>query len=437
MEFENLIKKIKNLEKGDYENLKARICTDDKCELIRQEKKLEKIEPKSEKSIEAKISANANFEDSKTDTKSAGFGIEGKINQSNQENKKYKNHADFVTTKSNNMEVNKMEQKTLEKSVTDLTEEYKNKTSNEITRYDSSPIATSFKKVEKIDKKLNNFYSEIIGKEIPWKERYGNAIQSFLAKLKLGEMPDKIDIMTVFERRFEEVEEIADTLNDYTSDAFAKVQNLNGHVRLLRNEKIKLEKEYTQALFDADKLYQEAKSLEEQGTSLLPWKNNAPEELVLKLMDVDDAYKNAHAVYKNSFRNCTIRDEALGISTFYYDVMKEMANTGKQAYDDITLMVREMNTMIENAATCKDMMESIVTADKMLGKLSNYVGGMTKISLEYLGAMKDARVHKGEILPGKVTDGLKSKYNQMGNEREEMHKEITKAMENLPQYQKK
>ncbi len=389
MKIKRLVEEIENLEKEDYENLKARICTDKECKIIRKEKNLEQIRPKKEVKSEL------------------------------------------------NLEVEKMVEQTLEQNVTDLTKKYKNRVSQEISRYNSSQLVSSLNSVEKVDKKLNKLYSNIIEKEIPWKERYANSIKTFLAKLKIGQMPDKIDIMTVFDRRFEEIEEIADILNEQTTEAYSKVDNLKSHIKLLRNERIELQEEYAQALTDAQKLDQEIRNLEDKGVSLYPWKNNGTDQEALMLMDLSDAYKNAFAIYQNGFKNFNIRNEALTISQFYYDVVSEIASTGKQAYDDITLMVREMSTMIENAVTCKDMLESIITADKMIKNLSKYVGKMTQISMGYMGIVKDVRINRGEILPGKVTQGIQNKYEQLGNEREQRSRELKEALKTLPSYQKK
>ncbi len=392
MEMKELVEEIESLKKDDYENLKTRICTEDACKIERQIKKLEQIKT---------------------------------------------NHDDFVKSKSNNMEVNKMGEQVLEQTVTDLTRKYKDRGIREISRYDAGQVNTSIRSMDKIDKNMNNFYKNVIGKEVAWPERYMHSIKTFLAKLKIGEMPEKFDINAIFEKRFESIEEVADTLNDYTGEAFGKVENLKSHIKLLVNESMELEKEYTETLDDADTLSDKMEKLEDKGASLKPWLNKASKEDYLVLMDLNDAYKTAMAIYNNAFKNCGIREEALTISQFYYDSVSEIANTGKQAYDDITLMVREMRNMIDNAVTCKDMLESIITADKMIGELSKYVGKMTEISLGYLGVVKNVRVNKSNILPGRVTDSIQRKYGQLGDERELRRKELKEARNNLPAYKGK
>lgn len=323
-----------------------------------------------------------------------------------------------------------VEQK-LDTRIKDLSSKYKDRLEQGVSKYNASVLKSTLNKVGKVDKKMEKLYDDIIQKEVPLRERAAYKLKEFAAKLKLGQMPDKIEVREVLEAKFEQLEDEAQTLRQYTSEAFSRADALKAHMALLYDERKKIKEDYEQAYDDAISLDTEITKFEDMGVSLLPYKNKGTDEEAKQLMEIGDLYDSAISVFRNGEMNYGIRENAVVLCRFYYDVVKEIANTGKQAYDDVQLMAREMRNAVINARTCTDLMNIIEKSDSMAKILGNYVGDMTKNSLGYLGIVNGVRIGNGEIIPGSVNEAIKSKYTDLGSDREQRKKELMEASKRI------
>ena len=422
-DYEEVMKQIENLDKEDFENLKIRVCSKEKCEIERGEKGLKQIVP--QKIVQKNIAENKNLELDNHEKSPYKLPYDTQMAYS----AKIKNKTD--------KEVGKMpNEQNIDTKIMDLSEKYRNRIDSNVSKYNANTLISTLNQVGKVDKKMTDFHNKVIINEVPVKDRFAYKVKEFLAKLHLGQMPDKIEIKEVFEAKFEQLEDISQTLYQQTTEAFSKSDSLKAHLALLYDERSESKKKYTEAYDDAVSLDTEITKLEDNGVSLLPYDNNGTDEEAKQLMDMQDLYDNAISVFRNEEMNYQIRENALVLCKFYRDVVKEIANTGRQAYDDIKLMVREMRNAIDNAMTCKEMMDSIKKSDTMIKILKGYVGDMTKTSLGYLGIVKDVRVGNGEIIPGSINDAIKNRYKTLGTARERRKDELKNASQRIFQNEK-
>ena len=148
---------------------------------------------------------------------------------------------------------------------------------------------------------------------------------------------------------------------------------------------------------------------------------------VVKMREFISAGKNALALTNNKLNNYEIRAEEYENTALFADIMNEIVMAGKQAYDDVTVMIRSFRRGFAAPIKVGQMTQYMTELDDKVRYLSKYMYDITKITSNLSGLLVGLRINDGNITPG-ARDAIKGRYQARKSELDVLQKdaEITK-----------
>lgn len=315
---------------------------------------------------------------------------------------------------------------TNEINLTEKFKQYKNKSLPSVSVFNSSPLESVMKNVYKTNSKLDDVCNRIISENTPFKVKVIRGIQTLLSYTKLGQKPTEIEVSDVFDTYFDEVSGISMELRDYTAEAQSKASSLENQLMDLYDQMKELYGGFSQTFGDAEEIDKSIVILENKGITTKP--KPGYEQESKELLQLNIYFDNAKSKAKMAKQNYVMRDQAVGLVEFYKDIIKEFAETGEQAFNDIDFIVAQLKPLVTIIDDTELFGKRLERANELVSKVGNYMGEMTKIIGGYMGVIGKARINDGKIIPYDVRETLRREADNLTEKRKELRKQDLKEI---------
>ena len=313
-----------------------------------------------------------------------------------------------------------MAEQILKTKTIDLTpyQKYETKSLPAVSAFSSTSLEGVMKSVYNVNSKVNGVCNEIISENTPLKVKLVRVLQTIGAYMKIGQIPSPIEVKDIFETYFDEVRGIAMKLRDYTAEAQSKASSLENHLIDHYDQMTALDSEFNESYGDAQNIHKDLKALESKGITSRPRPGH--EQEAKQLLQLGIYFDNAKSKARIAKQGYLIRSKAVTIVEFYKNIVKEFADSGEMACNDIEFIVDELRPLVAIVDDADKFGKNMERANEIITKLGSYMGQMTNVIQGYQGLIGKARIHGGNLISSQVQNSLERKADELSTRRSEI-----------------
>jgi len=214
---------------------------------------------------------------------------------------------------------------------------------------------------------------------------------------------------------------MSQNIYDCTVDSLQEFNKFNAEIKVIMEERDSYQAEAESAYRDYMLIQTEIEKLKDKGISTEIASNQGSNMDLFKLRELITAGKNAVALGNNKLNNYEIRAEEYETAALFSEIMNEIVMAGKQAYDDVTVMVRSIRRSLQPPTKASEMSKYMAQIDGDLRYISKYMFEATKLTSGLSGLLVNLRPNDG-VISHETRELIKGKYKTTKSELETLEK---------------